>query len=234
MYKYAKNGNRVRQLREKKGFTQQALIDELALERECCSPISKSTLSKAESGKALLPTEFLVGLDAAGIATPDFVLFGEERLPVFQLSGILEGMTSGEFDRFLDQLYAKTDTICAEEPTECLEEAISEVSQRLREIRKLRNLSQLEAEKLLGFSRNTVSANERIPNIHSDGKKAILPKSSYLSTFCQKMSISAAYILGAFQSIPDRLCAVQSILEDFPYDTQCQLIREILRLGDFS
>lgn len=228
MYKYAEIGNRVRHLREKVGCTQQALIDKLATHGGCCAHMRKGTLSKIESGQLLPSAEFLVGLDTVGIATPDFILFGAERLPVFQLSEILDGMTCGEFDRLLEQLYAQAGTICAKEPVECSEEAISNVSRRLREIRKLRHCTQEQTALLLAFSRNTISANEKILDVPSGGNKAILPRSSHLLTFCQKMDISAAYILGAFQSIPDKLCVVQSVLEDFPYETQCQLIQKIL------
>ncbi len=246
MYKYSKIGNRVLALREGmnkgKGWSQKRLLAELVQEGGCCANMSEGTLSKIEQGKTLPPTDFLIGLDTIGVATPDYILFGEERLPVYRLSGILTGMREDTFWGFWDKLcevVASTpqDSPCPspsfEKPGEWTEAAIIDVSRRLREIRKLRHLKQKQVAKRLGVYHNTVSANERILDLPFEREQSDLPSTSYILTFCREMDVSAAYLLDSYFGIPKRLLAVQSILADFSYSTQCQLVEKFLHLGVF-
>lgn len=246
MSKYEEIGNRVLALREGmgkgKGRSQEELLAELVHDGGCCANMGKGTLSKIEQGKGLPPTDFLIGLDTISVATPDYILFGEERLPVFQLSGILSSMTEDTYWDFIDKLYrvvASTplDSPCPNQPLdkpgEWTEAAIIDVSRRLREIRGLRHLRQKDVAKLLSFSRNEVSANERILDVLLGCKQSYLPSTSYILAFCQKMDTSAAYLLDSYFSIPRRLLAVQSVLADFSYNTQCQLVEKIMYSRDF-
>lgn len=191
--------------------------------------ISEGTLCKIEKLGQLPPAEFLTALDTAHLGTPDYFLFGEERLPVCRLTDRINSLSVWQFDRFYDRFIELVqeypeDAVEISDQQEVADDTdnlVSECSLRFKEIRKLRNLTQEETALLLSVNHNTVYANEH---------REQLPKTHYLLAFCGEMKVSASYILGTHNSLPHRLQLIQGLLDSCSYATQERLIQNIAKI----
>lgn len=236
MDKYVNIGSRIIECRKKKRLSQKGFLASIMEESGCCDDMSDATLSKIEQGDSLPSAEFLVGLNRTFFVTPDYILFGEERLPVFQLADTLKRLSENEFERFFTLLCDLSEKWAhPAKPKNTAHRSadgnpiILDVSRRLQEVRKQKHLNQSELAKLLGVSRNTVSANERILERKPNGNQYLFPPMHYIYTFCQKLDVSASYILDAYCGISPRLFRFQEALPDFSHSTQLQLVKKILQ-----
>lgn len=201
-------GLRIRSFWDNNGHKPKGFRDHLMDKGELDSGITVGTLSKVQAGKMLPPIELLIAMDAADFATPDMVLFGEERLPIFQLQEIVQRMDTKAFEKFADACSSLTS-----EPKDYGEIWIAE---RFREIRKREGLSLAATADRLSVNINTVNWHEKTDS---------LPRTRYLFKFCREFNVSAAYILGVNKKLPARLRPLQELIYDCSLDEQSSFIR---------
>lgn len=219
MNNYLQIGKRVHSCRKGKGYSLESFRTRLIDEGRPEIGITVGTLSKVEAGAMLPPVELLIALDMTGFASPDWILFGVERLPIFQMEEAVRHMNSSAFSTFADECASLASEV--DDSSDDLDEIC--VSMRLREIRKHIGLSQREAASRLAMNLNTVSQHER-----SDK----LPDTKYLLAFCREFGASASYILAAYGSLPVRLLQIQTLLHACPFEKQGDFVRKFSEIAE--
>lgn len=219
MNNYSQIGKRVHSCRKGKGYSLESFRTRLIDERRFDIGGTVGTLSRIEAGELLPSVELLIAMDGTGFATPDWILFGEERLPVFHLKEIVRHMDSPAFYDFEEVC----DSLVPEEDNFFDNLVEIQVSMRFREIRKHLGLTLGKAASRLAMNLNTVSQHERSDKF---------PEAKYLLAFCREFGASASYILGTYNSLPERLLEIQELLGACSFEMQGDFVRKFSEIAE--